>query len=182
MVNEPIDTDDRSRSVGAEEYSDFISQIELRNIWLSSAVMRNYSGPSVPEDVQLSIEDQAKFDLIESGFICTQFYHALASFGGNDAFQIDFELKLQFDSSQVLTGPLFEIFSEVNLPLNAWPYFREFVASSVGRMGWQPFTLPALKRGVRTRPQDRATQVRGTPNSSSTGRNRSANKKNGPTK
>lgn len=36
----------------------------------------------------------------------------------------------------------FEIFKEVNLPLNVWPYLREFVQSMTYRMNLPPLTLP----------------------------------------
>ncbi len=36
----------------------------------------------------------------------------------------------------------FEIYKEVNLPVNIWPYFREFVANTTYRMNMPPITLP----------------------------------------
>jgi hypothetical protein len=44
-----------------------------------------------------------------------------------------------------MTDELFEVFSQRNLPLNTWPYLREFVQNSLSRAGWPVYTLPAFK-------------------------------------
>ena len=38
----------------------------------------------------------------------------------------------------------FEIYKEINLPVNIWPYFREFVANTTYRMNMPSVTLPFL--------------------------------------
>ena len=47
-----------------------------------------------------------------------------------------------YNSKIPMTDELFEEFKDSNLPLNTWPYFREFVHSGVLRMGWPPFIAP----------------------------------------
>ncbi|MBL0171693.1 MAG: hypothetical protein IPP90_13395 [Gemmatimonadaceae bacterium] len=44
-----------------------------------------------------------------------------------------------------MTDAIFAEFERVNLPLNTWPYFREFLQSTLVRAGWPPFVLPAFK-------------------------------------
>jgi preprotein translocase subunit SecB len=46
-----------------------------------------------------------------------------------------------------MTKDYFGVFVQVNLPVNTWPYFREFVHSTVSRMGLPPVVLPLVKRG-----------------------------------
>lgn len=52
---------------------------------------------------------------------------------------------LEYTSSTQLTEPIWEIFATHNVPLNAWTYFREFVSSTTGRMGWTHLTIPTYK-------------------------------------
>ncbi|WP_157205831.1 hypothetical protein [Calidithermus timidus] len=39
----------------------------------------------------------------------------------------------------------FEVFKEINLPINMWPFAREFIHNTMARMDWPPFTLPLRK-------------------------------------
>ena len=50
--------------------------------------------------------------------------------------------------AEPMTEGIFAVFQDVNLPVNTWPYLREFLAATTGRMNWITFTLPALKRGA----------------------------------
>lgn len=135
-----------------EEYAAFIAQIELRNVWLSSGSIQSFQDPMAPESVYLEIEDTAAYSLTDGGFVCTHVYQIAARVEDKQAFHIELELKVQFDSELHMSDGLFAIFAAANLPLNTWPYVREFLASSAGRMGWQLITLPALKRGTQSAP------------------------------
>lgn len=48
----------------------------------------------------------------------------------------------QFDSEDA------DVFARVNGIYNAWPYLREFVQTSLGRLGLPPFELPLLRPGA----------------------------------
>jgi hypothetical protein len=41
-----------------------------------------------------------------------------------------------------------DVFARVNGIYNAWPYLREFVQTSLGRLGLPPFELPLLRPGA----------------------------------
>jgi hypothetical protein len=62
----------------------------------------------------------------------------------------DFALKisctfiLMYSSKQELPEEFLKIFSERNVPLNTWPYFRELVQSMTQRMNIPPLVLPLL--------------------------------------
>ncbi len=51
---------------------------------------------------------------------------------------------------------LWHTFSDINLPLIVWPYFRELVHSTMNRMGWPPLVLPLLLNP--SAPQKRPTK------------------------
>ncbi|HEY7031323.1 MAG TPA: hypothetical protein VH482_08360 [Thermomicrobiales bacterium] len=133
----------------AEEYAGFIGQIELREIWLRSAQVANHHGPAAPERVAIGVDSTASCEALPGGFRAVHTYRLRADSGETPGLEIEVSFALDFDSKQPMTDPIFEVFAEYNLPVNSWPYLREYVATTVGRMGWLPFTLPALKRGTR---------------------------------
>lgn len=157
----------RSKHVGDEEmgagaidaiaYGEFIKCLELTDIHLAQAELHGPGYRSVPDHIRLAISVEATYTLTEDGFIANQSYR-LDGYdnGDNQMLSIEATFALAFRSEQPMTETLFSVFQDVNLPVNSWPYFREFVASSSARMGWEPFTLPTLKRGI---PQERASNA-----------------------
>lgn len=132
-----------------DTYSAFIAGIELEHLWLAALEVRNHHGPTTPQAGNVRVEDEATWEPRDGGF---RIYHVydLAFSGPGDTETPIATLRvtygLEFSSALPLTDELFEVFSTVNVPVNTWPYLRELVASTLGRFGWQPFTLPTMKR------------------------------------
>jgi hypothetical protein len=61
------------------------------------------------------------------------------------AVSIRAEFEVKYSASERMTDPLFAVFSRRNLPLNTWPYFREFVHAALARTGWPVFVLPVYR-------------------------------------
>lgn len=59
-----------------------------------------------------------------------------------------YEVKYEVPDDSNLTQENYDAFGELNGTFNAWPYFREFLQSSLVRMGLPPFTLPVLRVGT----------------------------------
>lgn len=144
----PDKTIEPTLAVTPQEYAAFITQIELKDLRLQKLELENHLGAVAPERVELAIIDDAMYEATESGFLVTHSYSAEAFGSGRLAFELRAVFTLDFQSDAPMTPEVFGIFSEANLPLNTWPFLRELVATSTGRMGWQPITLPALKRGL----------------------------------
>jgi len=53
-------------------------------------------------------------------------------------YTVTFQINFKFNSE------FFEIYSEVTLPINTYPFFREFIYSTISKMGLPPLTLPLL--------------------------------------
>jgi len=140
----------REPTVSPTDYAAFIGQLQLTNIWLEGSRISNEHGPATPEQASLSItSDKASFESEPDGFTAHQGYQVTFTLVDAVIAEIEVGFGLRFSSPQTMTDEIFQVFSEVNLPVNTWPYFREYVATAMGRMGWTPMTLPALKRGVR---------------------------------
>ncbi|MBL8878202.1 MAG: hypothetical protein JNG88_03690 [Phycisphaerales bacterium] len=56
-----------------------------------------------------------------------------------------FSLRYAISDDPSLTDENFDAFAQSNGVFNAWPYFREFLQSSLVRVGLPPFTLPVLR-------------------------------------
>ncbi len=146
--------------VTPERYAAFIRQIELAAVWLSGAGIQNHHGPVTPERAVASIDTEAQWQPREGGFQAFHHYRLRLEAAETLLAEIDVTFGLDYRSGIPMSDDLFEVFEEVNLPVNTWPYVREFVATACGRMNWQPFTLPALKRGTGPdRPKARAAPL-----------------------
>jgi hypothetical protein len=132
-----------------EEYSEFVGQIDLANLWLAEARIINHHGPQTPHGAALAITAPApKWANVVDGFDVQFPYTVKFQEGTSVRAEMEVRFGLHFTSARPMTSAIFEVFKSVNLPVNTWPFLREFVSTALGRMGWQPFTLPALKVSV----------------------------------
>ncbi len=138
---------DALNDLSVDEYAAFVGQIELQNIWLKAASVMNHVGPASPDQLDIRIESSAEWEEQPRGFRAIHAYQFRATTDGA-VLDIDATFVMDFDSAQPMTNDIFVLFAEINLPVNSWPFLREYVSASVGRMGWMPITLPALKRGT----------------------------------
>jgi hypothetical protein len=140
----------RESSPIQEEYRDFIAQIELVDIWLRSIQAENRHGPLKPDNVNVGVESTARWEPTEVGFRAFHSYTVAIESEGSRAAEVLVTFALDFSSPQLMTDRLFNVFAEVNLPVNTWPYLRAYLADMVARMGWTPLTLPAFKMGLQS--------------------------------
>lgn len=135
--------------ISREDYATFIGQIELVEIWLHEANVVNKHGPQTPEQATFRFSSKATWESQPAGFRI--FHHYSVCVEAADALfaEVNVTFGLDFASKEPMTEAVFAIFEDVNLSVNTWPFLREFVSTTMGRMNWIPFTLPALKKGVR---------------------------------
>lgn len=139
----------RVRPPSPEAYSAFIGQIELLDVWLIEAHIENRHGRRAPGRSGVAVTSpEPTWEAASDGFD-VQFPYVV-QFTDGSAIHADLSVTfgLHFSSAQPMTPAIFEVFKNVNLQVNTWPFLREFVSTTLGRMGWEPFTLPAFKVGV----------------------------------
>lgn len=171
-ADETSSADEVPFSITPEQYAEFIEQIELRDDWLDDARISNQHGPFTPDQATVRFESEAHRDTLEEGFLAFHQHHVLFETPEKTLAEIEVTFGLAFSSKTPMTEDTFMIFSEANPPVNTWPYLREFVSTTLGRMGWQPFTPPAFKTNV-VRPRrspGSATRRRGGSKRTSTSR------------
>lgn len=135
--------------VSPEEYNAFINQVNLRWVYLESSTMKRSRMPDVTQE--LSYKDKVgkrRYEAIEGGFCAVLDYQIqlLEAEQETPFAEIKCTYAAEYDSETPMTKELFEVFRELNLPLNIWPYVREFVHATTNRMGLPSLVLRSLKR------------------------------------
>ena len=100
------------------------------------------------KNIEITINDRATYEKTDEGALVTHKYFLTAKDpeAKDFAFKISASYRLVYTSEVPFTNDFFEIFTGLNLPLNAWPFFREFVQNTTQRMNVRPLTLPLVMR------------------------------------
>lgn len=130
-----------------EQYNAFVTGIDLRFLRLAHCQIdarARYDGGTLSPVVT---EGSVSYSAEDDGFIV---FHELifdaqpADAAGTRA-TVRATFEIEYTSETPMTDPLFALFRAHNLPVNVWPFFREFVNTALGRVAWPPYLLPALK-------------------------------------
>ncbi len=132
--------------VSPAEYADFIRQLELTAIWLHEAHVKNWHGPTTPKQAKIEIDDDSRWESESGGFRAFHLYRVRIVSDETPLAEMDVTFGLRFKSTKPMSDGIFAVFRRANLPVNTWPYLREYLSTTTGRMNWTVFTLPALKR------------------------------------
>ncbi len=133
--------------ISPEKYRQILEGIELQNILLSE-IKASVKHELFTEKMKINIKDESEYEFKDDKFIVINKY-VLTSRNNKqkkNALKIEATFKIFFESENEINDGFFEIYREISLPLNIWPYFRELVNSITARMNIPPLTLPLLKR------------------------------------
>jgi len=134
-----------------EEYQAFLQGLELRHVRLIELRVKTLDDNPKPADSIVSVEGDTEFAPTESGFEARTIYRVsfsernsgqeLGTIEAIYGFRYESEVKPNDEGAEAY----FDIFSDVNMPVNSWPFMRELTYNMMARMGWTPFALPLLK-------------------------------------
>jgi len=142
----------KKREVSPKEYREFIKGIELEDIFFSKTnfELLVFNRDFWREKININIIENAKLlDRNSEKFVVTHKYNLVISNSANKEekfLKISANLIVEYSTKKEITEEIFELFRKINLPLNTWPYFREYVHSCMGRLNIPPLILPVLKR------------------------------------
>jgi hypothetical protein len=142
-----VSTTSELPAASPDEYNSFLSKVDLRSIRLAqcSVDARNrYDGSTLTPQVQ---EGTTTFEVIEGGFVVLHelMFSGTPEHGNTQPVNIKAAFELEYSSEFQITPNLFVVFRQHNLPVNVWPFFREFVHTVLARANWPVFVLPALQ-------------------------------------
>lgn len=144
-------------TVSDADYIRFIQGVELQDIWLHEARVERLGSAGPSGSVGLEIETRVRWGPGEHGFLAFHGFRVhlttadeqreeMASADAPDGVAtLEAEFALLYASEMAATEELFDRFQEVNLPVNSWPYLREFVSTTLARMGLNTIFIPAFK-------------------------------------
>ena len=132
-----------------KQYNDLINQLEMKDIVINKASFETLDYDYVPSDKRTEVKwrTSASYKNMENELRVFQRYNVTISDFKEKAAKakLTFVFLIVYQSKINMDDKYFDIFKGVNLTLNTWPYFREFVHDSVTRMGWPPFIAPLYK-------------------------------------
>ena len=134
------------RKISPEKYRKILAGIDLKNILLSD-LKASVKHSALTENIKISIDDEASFENVNDELVITHKFKLRAGKSSKKtALKIEATFLLVFETQEEITEEFFNVYKEVSLPLNSWPFFRELVYSLTSRMNISPLTLPLLKR------------------------------------
>lgn len=136
-----------SRGVTPEVYNAFIEGVDLVSLRLVRAEIEAASTPTHKQIVPRTRVYGASF-ANEEGVVSV--VHQLGFTGtyqgeNEPAVLIRADFEVRYSTAERMTDEIFAEFRRRNLPLNTWPYFREFVHAALARTGWPVMVLPVYK-------------------------------------
>lgn len=137
------------QKMSPEEYRKILEGIELLDIALVEAKVMVNKDQTQPGELQINIKDSKEYKLQENKVIdIHQRYELDARKPKSKSrfLQVSATFLVRLRSKEEFTADFYDIYKEVSLPLNTWPFFREYLHSNTARMGIPPLTLPLLKR------------------------------------
>lgn len=141
----------KKEKIDHRTYSVTLEKLELKEIYLeSSSVSHNREQILKQKNLKVAVKDKASYVQHDNKLKVTHKYDLnvkTPEMGKGAALKISISFVLTFHTEVTINKDFFDVFQEINLPLNSWPYFREFVQNITQRMNIPPLTLPFVKRG-----------------------------------
>ena len=137
----------KDRKLTPQEYRTILKTVQLKELHVSSCAAK-LRKDKLGEQLKIFIEDSVHHlpsheDALEVNIKYT--LHATATTKRDYALKLECSYQLKYESVDPLPTEFVEIFLDVNLKLNTWPYFREYVQNMVSRMNLPPLTLDLLR-------------------------------------
>lgn len=143
--------DEKEFKLSPKEYNKRMSYIDLSKISLiDCAVKVKKENFPADQEIKLDIKEKIHWDdkkIDEKEVILTHNYK-LTCYKKNMsafAFTISSTYEVVLTQENPLTIDFWTIYAKLNLRVNTWPYFREFVQSMTQRMNVPSLTLPLFK-------------------------------------
>jgi preprotein translocase subunit SecB len=137
--------------ISAEEYQKILSGLDLVSISLKESKCYLNTELKLTNEMNISIHSDETFDVKTYDDIhIIQKYSLIGKLKNSKSklLQIDLTLLIVLKSKEKFTQEFFNVYKEISLKLNTWPYFREFVNNITARMNIPPLTLPLFKVNI----------------------------------
>lgn len=143
-----MSTENKKPIISPEEYKKILKGLDLISISLKESKAFINTDINPPIELSIQIKDEASYKIKDDGFVFIfQKYKIDARKPESKTrfIQIEVVFLVKVHSEDKFTDDFFDIYKNVSLHLNTWPYLREFVNQTTSRMNIPPLTLPFYK-------------------------------------
>ena len=136
---------EKQYKLSPKEYSTILEGIDLISISLQKSQAYLNPGLKIPNDLKINIEEDASFTKRQEKIVeLYQTYKVDARKPDSKSryIQLSITLNVKVRSEKEFNEDFFEIYKDISLHLNTWPYLREFVNQATARMNVPPLTIP----------------------------------------
>ncbi|NMC42382.1 MAG: hypothetical protein GYA46_00540 [candidate division Zixibacteria bacterium] len=135
--------------ISKEKYGELLRCIDLHDIYLTDAKMSaNRDALLAGANVALSFKEEIKLAHTSQDSARVFVDYSFRGKSGNRiviSIFVRFTVVFQLKSDSPFPVEFFDVYNKSSLPFQTFPYFREFVQSTVARMGLPPLVLPLRK-------------------------------------
>ena len=130
-----------------QEYNTFINQTDINAIRVVSAKIESLDLGDFLGAAKVNFRVKASYENKENEFNAFHRYNVtIADKEKNEAkAKLSVTFCVTYSSKMPMSDEIFDIFKDRNLPLNTWPYFREFTHNSFARLGWLDIIAPVYR-------------------------------------
>jgi len=143
-----MSTENKKPIISPEEYKKILKSLDLISISLKESKTFINTDINPPIELSIQIKDEASYKIKDDRFVFIfQKYKIDARKPESKTrfIQIEVVFLVKVHSEDKFTDEFFDIYKNVSLHLNTWPYLREFVNQTTSRMNIPPLTLPFYK-------------------------------------
>jgi preprotein translocase subunit SecB len=133
-----------------EAYAEFIRGVELRDIRLTETHAKSHVSRFDSDALKIKVDVRGTIKRVlepgRHGFEADVTIDLSATDDdGHEHATGESSYALLYTSQVEPTDGMLEVFLNLNVSVNAWPYLREHVQQTITRFGWNPLILPPLK-------------------------------------
>ena len=141
---------EQEKGIDLKAYRKILNCLELRSLQVDEGKFSFIRENMVPNS-NVHVNDYASYEIETSEIVSiTHIYKLMVKNPENrkKILGINVTYKLSYHCKEKFPEDFFDLFKDVNLPINTWPFFREFVSNITSRMNIPPLTLPLLKKNL----------------------------------
>lgn len=133
--------------ISPDEYRKILKQVDLQSIEMDTCSMKARR-EKLGSNMRLDVRHKKSYQIEDDNrAVVFSDYELVATKTTKKEFavKIGATYRLVLISKVPISEEFTDIYTQFNLQMNTWPYFREFVQSMIQKAGLPPLTLPFIR-------------------------------------
>lgn len=133
------------KEISPQLYNDYLSHIHLSDIYVTD-IQSKLFWRDFPGKAKLDFKEHPSIKKVKDDFVTIENCYELKAKSNNKrVFLIKINYHVEFHMDKSIPEDFFVLYNKYSLPLQTFPYFREYVNTILSRMGLPPLILPLRK-------------------------------------